>query len=134
MKNEMRARKWNQSPGNVTRMITPEMRRHICELKRNLVQYGHPLFDHLAPFNTIFEALNTARQSAECLLADDPFEAWNKVLEHDQWEELCDTAEKHETRKTAAPNVKRMITRPMRQQLVEAIKRLDEYALAFESS
>jgi hypothetical protein len=127
MKNEMRATKRTQPPGNVNRLITPEMRQRIRELKRGLVQCGYPLLDHLGSLDTIVEALETARQSAECLLADDPFEAWEKVVEEDEWDELCDTTEKQKARKTAAPNVKRMITRPMRQQLVEATKRLDEY-------
>ncbi len=44
MKNEMHASKRNQSPGNVNRLITPEMRQQIRELKRGLAQCGHPLF------------------------------------------------------------------------------------------
>jgi hypothetical protein len=96
-------------------------------LKRGLVQCGYPLLDHLGYLDTIVAALGIAERSAECLLADDFFEAWDKVLKKDEWDELCDTTEKQEAKTTAAPNVKRMITRPMRQQLVEAIKRLDEY-------
>jgi hypothetical protein len=126
MKNEMRVRKRNQ-PHNVNRFITPEVRQHIRGLKRGLVQCGYPLLDHLGYLDTIVAALGIAERSAECLLADDPFEAWDKVLEKDEWDELCDTTEKQQTITTAAPNVKRMITRPMQQQLVEAIKRLDEY-------
>ena len=103
------------------------MRQRIRELKRGLVQCGYPLLDHLGSLDTIVEALETARQSAKCLLADDPFEAWEKVVEEDEWDELCDPTEKQEARKAAAPNVKIMITRPMRRQLVEAIQSLDEY-------
>ncbi len=84
-------------------------------------------FWHLGSLDTIVERLETARQSAECLLTDDPFEAWDKVGEEDEWAELCETTERQKTSKTAAPNVKRMITRPMRQQLVDSIRRLDEY-------
>jgi hypothetical protein len=125
MKNEMRVTKRNQ-PHNVNRLITPEVRLHIRELKRGLVQCGHA-FDHLGSLDTIVEALGTAQQSVECLLADDHFEAWEKVIGEDEWDELNDTTKKQEVKTTAVPNVKRMITRPMRQQLVEAIKRLDEY-------
>lgn len=129
MKNKMRAAKRNQSPGNVNYLVTPEMRRHIRELKRGLVQCGYPLLDHLGYLDTVVAALGIAERSAECLLADYPFKAWDKVLEKDEWDELCDTTEKQEAKTTAwpAPNVRKMITRPMRQQLVEAIKRLDEY-------
>ena len=38
-----------------------------------------------------------------------------------------DATKKQQAKTTAAPNVTRMIARPMRQQLVEAIKRVDEY-------
>ena len=103
------------------------MRRQIRELRRGLEQCGHPPFWHLISLETIVEALETARQSTECLLADDPFEAWAKVGEEDEWAEFCETTERQEASKTAAPNVKRMITRPMRQQLVRSIRRLDEY-------
>jgi predicted DNA binding CopG/RHH family protein len=127
MKSEMRARKWNQSPGDVNRLIAPEMRQRIRELKRGLVQCGHPLLDQLGSLDTIVEALGTAVRAAECLLTDDPFVAWDKVIEEDEWDELSDATEKQQTMTTAAPNVKKMITRPMQQQLIEAIKRLDEY-------
>jgi len=127
MKNEMLVTKRNQPHGNVNRLITPEVRRHIRELKRGLVQCGYPLLDHLGYLDTVVAALGIAERSAECLLADDPFEAWDKLLEKDEWDEPCDTTEKKGAKTAAVPNVKRMITQPMRQQLVEAIKRLDEY-------
>ena len=103
MKNKMRAAKRNQSPGNVNYLVTPEMRRHIRELKRGLVQCGYPLLDHLGYLDTIVAALGIAERSAECLLADYPFEAWDKVLEKDEWDELCDTTEKQEAKTTAWP-------------------------------
>ncbi len=126
MKHEVHATKRTSSSSNINGLITPEMRRQICELKRGLEQCGHPLFWHLGSLDTIVEALETARQSAECLLADDPFEAWDKIGE-DEWAEFGETTEKQEASKTAAPNVHRMITRPMRQRLVESVRRLDEY-------
>jgi hypothetical protein len=127
MKHEMRVTKRNQPHGNVNRLITPEMRQHIRELKRGLVQRGYPLLERLGSLDDMIEALGIAERSAECLLADDPFEAWDKVIEENEWDELCNKTEKQEAKTTAVPNVKRMITQPMRQQLVEAIKRLDEY-------
>ena len=72
-------------------------------------------------------ALGTAERAADCLLADDPFEAWEKLSEQNKWDELGDATKKQQAKTTAAPNVMRMIARPMRQQLVEAIKRVDEY-------
>jgi hypothetical protein len=127
MKTSVRAAKQNQRPSNIDKLVTPEMRQRIRELKRGLVQCGHPLLDHLGSLDTIVAALGTAQQSVKCLLADDPFEAWEKVIEEDKGDELDDTTKNQEAKTTAAYNVKRLITRPMRQQLVEAIKRLDEY-------
>jgi hypothetical protein len=103
MKNKMRAAKRNQSPGNVNYLVAPEMRRHIRELKRGLVQCGYPLLDHLGYLDTVVAALGIAERSAECLLADYPFKAWDKVLEKDEWDELCDTREKQEAKTTAWP-------------------------------
>ena len=103
MKNKMRAAKRNQSPGNVNYLVTPEMRRHIRELKRGLAQCGYPLLDHLGYLDTVVAALGIAERSAECLLADYPFKAWDKVLEKDEWDELCDTTEKQEAKTTAWP-------------------------------
>ena len=103
MKNKMRAAKRNQSPGNVNYLVTPEMRRHIRELKRGLVQCGYPLLDHLGYLDTVVAALGIAERSAECLLADDPFEAWDKLLEKDEWDEPCDTTEKRGPKRQLYP-------------------------------
>ena len=99
MKNEMRVTKRTQPPGNV---VTPEMRQQIRELKRGLVQCGYPLLDHLGSLDTIVEALGAAERSAECLLADDPFEAWDKVIEKDEGDKRGDTTKKN--RKQGQPH------------------------------
>jgi hypothetical protein len=127
MKSSVPATNRRRQQDNIRSVLTPELRQHIRGLKRGLVQCGYPLLDYLGALDSIVEALGTAERSAECLLADDPFEAWDKVIAEDERNELSDTAEEQEARKTAAPNVKKMITRPMRQQLVKAIERLDEY-------
>jgi hypothetical protein len=66
-------------------------------------------------------ALNIARQSAECLLTDNPFEAWDKFVEEDELGVFCDTST------TRMQQAETTTARPMRQQLGDAIKRLDEY-------
>ena len=127
MKSSVPATNRRRQQDNIRSVLTPELRQHIRGLKRGLEQCGYPLSDHLSSLNTIFEALSTGRQSAECLLMGDPFEAWEKLIEEDEWGDLCDATEQQEPRTTAARNVKRMITPPMRQQLVKAIERLNEY-------
>ena len=74
MKSNVPATNRPQHQSDVRSLLTPEMRQHIRELKRGLVQCGYPLLDHLGYLDTIVEALGTAVRSAECLLADDPFE------------------------------------------------------------
>jgi hypothetical protein len=103
MKNEMLVTKRNQPHGNVNRLITPEVRRHIRGLKRGLVQCGYFLLDHLGYLDTIVAALGIAERSAECLLADDPFEAWDKLLEKDELDEPCDTTEKRGPKRQLYP-------------------------------
>lgn len=127
MKNEMRVAKRNQPHNNVNSLLTPAMRQHIRDLKRGLVECGWPLLEHLGSLDTMVGAAGTAERSAECLLADDPFKAWEKLGEQDKWNKLGDARKKQQAKTTAAPNVTKMIARPMRQQLVEAIKRMDEY-------
>jgi hypothetical protein len=84
----VRATKENQPQGNVNKLVTPEMQTQIRQLKHELDECNHRLLSHLGSLNTIFEALNTARQSAECLLTGDPFEAWEKLIEEDEWDEF----------------------------------------------
>jgi hypothetical protein len=129
MENSVSGTNHRRQQSNVDRLTTPQMRQQIVELTRSLEQCSHPLFNHLGSLNTIFEALNTARQSADCLLTDEPFEAWEQLMREGEWEDLHDTltSEKQKASMTAAPNVKRMTTQPMRRQVVEAIRRLDDY-------
>lgn len=83
----------------------------------------------------MFGGLDIARQTARCLLANDPFEAWEKAKElgEEDWEPFsrASIGKEHDTRRTrkAAPNVKKLITRRMRKQVADAKQLLDEYAL-----
>ena len=101
------------------------MRQQIRELKRGLVQCGYPLLDHLGYLDTVVAALGIAERSAECLLADDTFEAWDKVLEKDEWDELCDTTEKQEAKTTAAPNVRKLT------ELLDDLSKLESFETAW---
>ena len=129
MKNEMRAAKRNQSPGNVNNLVTPEMRPQIHQLKDRLEECNDDLFWHLSFFDLIREALDTARQSTRCLLTKDPFEAWDKIAKRRR-EEIDPRAEKQGARRTyqTKANSKKRTRRQMVQQVVEAQKALDDYA------
>ncbi len=83
--------------------------------------------------NNIREALDTAQQTAPCLLTNDPFKAWEKVVEQrKEWDPFSDTStpRKQDSKTTvkAAANLKKLITQQMRQQVVDAQKRLDKFA------
>ncbi len=83
--------------------------------------------------NNIREALNTAQQTARCLLTNDPFKAWEKVVEQtEEWDPFSDTStpRKQDSKTTvkATANVKKLITQQMRQQVIDAQKRLDKFA------
>ena len=56
-------------------LITPEMRQQIRELRRELDECDYRLSCHLDLFISIREGLDTARQTARCLLTNDPFQA-----------------------------------------------------------
>ena len=47
MKSNVPATNRRQQQGNVRSLLTPEMRQHIRDLKRGLVQCGWPLLEHL---------------------------------------------------------------------------------------
>ena len=132
MKNRVRVMK-HQRQGNVNNLVTPEMRQQIRELKYELDECDYNLSRHLDLFNGIREGLDRARLSARCLLTRDPFEAWEKVAKRreEEFDAICgiSTADKRDTRRKvkATANVEKLITRQMRQQIVEAKKQLDDY-------
>jgi autonomous glycyl radical cofactor GrcA len=106
-------------------LVTPEMRQQIRELKQELDECDFSLSRHPDLFVSIRAGLDTARQTARCLLTSDPFQAWEKVAIWDK-----SRAEKRDMPKEvkATANVDKLITRQMRQQIVEAKKTLEDYA------
>ena len=117
-------------------LVSPEMRLRIRELKRELDECDYRLSRHLDLFVSIRDGLDTARQTARCLLTSDPFQAWEKVAkrreeESDAIRSFCGiSTENRDTPKEvkATANVEKLITRQMRQQIVEAKKTLEDYA------
>jgi hypothetical protein len=133
MENSVRAANDDQRQGNVNNLVTPEMRQQLRELEYALDECDYNLSRHLQLFDDIREGLDRARLSARCLLTRDPFEAWEKVARQreEEWEAIfgISTADKRDTRGKvkATANVEKLITRQMRQQIVEAKKQLDDY-------
>jgi hypothetical protein len=73
MKNNEPATNNHQQPGNVSDLLTPEMRRQILKLKDELNEHDLLLSGQLDILNNIHDALEIARCSADCLLTSDPF-------------------------------------------------------------
>jgi len=119
--------------GNV-QLVSPEMRLRMRELKRELDECDYRLSRHLDLFMSIRAGLDTARQTARYLLTSDPFQVWEKVAKRreEEFDAIWGTsrAEKRDTPKKvkATANVEELITKQMRQQIVEAKKILEDYA------
>jgi hypothetical protein len=134
MKYKVRAANHHQRQGDVNNPVTPEMRQQIRELKYELDECDYNLSRHLGLFNGIRETLDTARLSARCLLTRDPFETWEKVAKQREEERaaICDTSsleiKDNGSTVKASAGVEKLITRQMRQQIIEAKKRLENYA------
>ncbi len=116
-------------------ILTPEMRRQMLQLKHQLDECNDDLCWHLSWFDRIREALDVARQSARCLLTDDPFEAWKKVANRRQ-EEFAPRQDKSAAKiecvrgnEASRVNADKLIAQQMRQQVVEVKKMLDDYAI-----
>ena len=134
MKDDMRAARHHQRQGDINKLITPEMRQQIRGLKDRLDGSDYRLFELL---DNIQEALDIARQSARCLLTNDPFKAWEKIRSEDEWDTLFDrsAAERRDAKRNPWEkfNIEKLTTSQMRRQIAEAKKRLEEYAVALAS-
>jgi hypothetical protein len=120
----------NHLHGNVQKLVTRDMRQQIRGLKDELDYSLRDINGFCDLLNNIREATFLARQSAKCLLTNDPFEAWEKIRGQDEFDALHGLAEKQNTRRNhpAKANVEKLITPQMRQQIIKAKKRLDDYA------
>ncbi len=128
MKDRLVATKHHQRQGNISKLLTSEMRQHIHELRLRLDGCDYRLFAHL---NNIQEALDIARQSARCLLTSDPFGTWEGIRREDELDILGKPAAENQLasrNRLAKAKVEKLTTAQMRLQIVEATKRLEEYA------
>ena len=149
------ANRHHQGRGHVEKLITPEMRHQVSQMKHQLHECEGRLADLGYHFNELSEALEIAQASAECLLTDDPFEAWEKVKERRQkdldtltddpfeaWEKVKERRQNYldtrfpksatrrqDGRRTYYPqgNVAKLITPEMRRQITKAKKQLDDF-------
>jgi hypothetical protein len=131
MQSEVRATKETKPQGSVNKLVTPEMRQQIRQLKHDLDECDYHLSRHLELFTSIRDALDTARQTVRCLLTNDPFGAWEKIgkeREHDFGDISLEGKRDRTRRVQVTGNVSKLVTRQMRQQIVEAKKRLENYA------
>jgi hypothetical protein len=130
MKDSMGVTTHHQRQGNINKLLTPEMQQQIRELKDELDEYLPDVGGFCDLLENIREATFIARQSAACLLTKDPFGAWEKIREQDEFDDFSGSAEKQNTKRNhpAKANVEKLITPEMRQQIIKAKKRLDDYA------
>ncbi len=130
MENSVRATKDQQRQGNINKLITPEMRQQIRELKDQLDEHLRDVIGFCDLLNDIRKATFIARQSARCLLTNDPFKAWEKIRDQYEFDAFRGLAEKQNTKKDhpAKGNVERLITPQMRWRVIEIKKELGDYA------
>ncbi len=129
MKDNIGATKHHQRQGSINKLITPEMRREIRELKDQFDEHLVFVRGYCELLNNIRLAVFMARQSARCLLTIDPFQAWEKIGGQDEFDAFCGWPERKDTslNHLAKANVERLITPQMRQQIIEAKQRLDDF-------
>ncbi len=134
MKREVHAANQNQRQGNVSKLMTPEMRRQVRQLKRQLDEYVELGSEHSNLLVTIRFGLDTARDTARCLMAMDPFDAWAKLVkakeeEFDAYFDMSEAEEPKWRSEGATAKVTNLITMQMRQQQIrEAKEKLEDYA------
>ncbi len=130
--------------GNTPRFTTPELQQQIVRLSHELEDCEQRLSDHLYVMDEIKAALTIAQECAQCLLSDNPFAAWNKVIEQKEKEsEIFDELEIEDddiqrtslkevkaatTIHQTKSNVTTLVTSEMRRQIADLKGQLDEYA------
>ena len=124
--------------------ITPQLRQQIVRLSRKLEDCEQRLSDHLYIMEEIKAALTIAQECAQCLLSDNPFAAWKRLIERKEKEsesfgELeieyedvsrpslkeAKVAKRHNRTRS---NVTSLVTSEMRRRIVDLKGQLDEYA------
>ena len=132
MKNNVHATDHHQQQGK--KLVTPEMRRQVRQVKRRLDECDGRLSRLFDLLNEVREGLDTTRESARCLLREDPFAAWEKRkrAKEEEYDILWGISETK--KRDAKPShqakaaVEKLTTPQMRQQIVEAIEKLEDYA------
>jgi hypothetical protein len=84
MKDDAHPTKRYGGQGNVHKLLTPEMRQQVVQLKQQLEEYAAHLGDLCHNLEVINDAVFRAQDIAECLLEDDPFEAWDAIKSEKQ--------------------------------------------------
>lgn len=131
MKREVRAANQNQRQCNVNKLMTPEMRRQIRQLTRQLDKYDELGSEHYELMVTISFGLDTARDTARCLMARDPFDAWARLVKakEEEFFGISEAEEPERRSEDATAKVTNLITMEMRQQQIrEAKEKLEDYA------
>jgi hypothetical protein len=120
------------------KFMTPELRREILLLKRELRECEDQFSDHQYIMEQIHHALDVARDSVLCLLTNDPFAAWEQRMKQqerrrDHYFMFEDETRPSSQNKTvtrvseAKANVTKLVTPEMRRKIVDLKKQIDQY-------
>jgi chromatin segregation and condensation protein Rec8/ScpA/Scc1 (kleisin family) len=107
-----------------------QMRQRIHELKDKLDKQFRDVIGFCERLNDIRKATFMARQSARCLLTEEPFEAWEQIRDQAEFDAFRGLEEKQNTKRdhSTKGHVEKLITPQMRQRVIDIKKGLDDYA------
>lgn len=93
MKVDAHCTKQYQGQSNVHKLLTPEMQQKVTQLKKRLEEFADHLHTLCCNLEEINAAICRAYEIAECLLEDDPFDAWEVIQGEKQPVEYTPTEE-----------------------------------------
>lgn len=145
---EKSARDRHQRKVKSNEFVSSEMRKQILRLQDKLGECESGISRHSNEIEEIQGALTIAQECVQCLLSEDPFEAWKDYAQQKEEEdnaifselEDCarpsEKANKKKLRKThpAKGRVTKLITPDMRQRIHELKSQLDEYAACVQQT
>ncbi len=138
---ETSARDYHQRKVKSNKFVSSEMRKQILRLQDKLGECESGISRHSNEIEEIQDALTIAQECVQCLLSEDPFEAWKDYAQRKEEEddallglEDCRRpsakGNKNKMRKThlAKRKVAKSVTPEMRQRIDELKSQLEDYA------
>jgi hypothetical protein len=109
--------------------LAPEIRDDLLQLQRRLCECSDLVAELFCDLREIEEAVRKAQTATECLLSDDPFEAWKQR----KGDALGTTSAKQQHEGTGAQqadenNVPKLNTPEMQSQIIDLLGQLERFA------